>query len=149
MPVIMKILLVLFAVFFSVHASAQAKLLGRSRSEIENKVRNDPYPGNQITDSTISYFLPGEDQSFIRVTCHFSEAGKCNMVVVHSSHTRAYRQYLATVLAERKYRWRKINGNQYVSKFSKRMLLETDPDFSINRFRILPTSWTRKTYRML
>ena len=145
----MKILLVLFAVFFSLDTCAQAKLLGRSRSEIENKVRNDPYPGYQITDSTISYFIPGDDQLFIRVICHFSEAGKCNMIVVSSSYPPAYREYLAAVLAEKKYKWRKINGNQYVSKFRKRLLLETDPDLSINQFRILPTSWTRKTYRML
>jgi hypothetical protein len=145
----MKLLHLLPGILLSGHLHSQILLLGHPKTEIEKKLSADPGTGVTSYDSTISYNLPAGNQGYITIICHFSTEEKCSMLSFTSVDSLAYRDYFSSVIKDQKYRWRKINGNQYVSKFSKRLLLETDPDKSKRSFRILPAQWTRKTYKLI
>lgn len=132
------------------HAADAQTILGKSREEIEKKLQ-ERYSKDSLysTDSTISHSPFPDNQSFLKYTYHFSPAGKFRWLTVASSSDSLFRATRDRVLSEKKYRWKKINGNQYVSKYSKKLLFETDPDIKKNSFKIIRTSWKRKTYRLL
>jgi hypothetical protein len=143
----MKFTYVLLATVISFDLQGQIPLLGSPKAEIEKKLSYDIGTGMIATDSTISYNLSTDPQGYIRVTCHFSREENCSMIIYSSDDAGTYAYYLDRVIEDPKYRWRKINGNQYVSKYRKKLLLETDPDPSKQAFRVLPAQWTRETYR--
>ncbi len=150
LPINMKQILTLFFMLVILVPAGAQKYIGKNREEIEKIIR-EINPNGVITgsDSILILSTSPDHQTNINFTCHFSPGGKCRIESYSSVCNSCYRDLLAMTLGQKKYRWKKINGNQYISKYRSRLLLETDPDPGKNSFRIIQTSWTRKIYKML
>ena len=142
----MKLVILSLLLCFSVQSFAQ-EYIGDKPSEImEKRLKQVPATEFSKTDSTLSFTDSQTDTRFIY---DFNTAGICDMEIVTTTCKSCYEKRMDSILHEKKYRWKKINGNQYVSKFRKKLLLETEPDPNRKSYRVIKTSWTRKTYRML
>ena len=79
----------------------------------------------------------------------FDKAGKCISEKIVAGCDSCFNKYFQAVLDRKKYEWRKINENQYVSGFAAKMMIEipaNNKDFS---FIILRTSWSKQMYDLL
>ena len=145
----MKIGLLCFALLLSQCILSQ-EWIGEDRDDLTRK-----FPGEnpnaaltQSTDSTLIFKLNADSDEETTITFYFTKKGEVNMEETNSRCRQCLEMRLAAVLAKEKYRWKKINGNQYVSGFSWKLLLELEPE-SGKSFRIIRTGWTRKSYRLL
>ncbi len=147
----MKTILFAFS-FLLLGYSLQAQvLIGRSPRSLPGKFKKYDPVLVSTSDSALKYDLKyssAENQGTITITFYLTEDGKIHTQKISSDCRKCFRAYLNNLLEERKYKWKQINGNQYVSKFSKKLLLETDPEFNPTFF-IVSTSWTRESYKLL
>ena len=60
-----------------------------------------------------------------------------------------YKKYLNDLLNQKEYAWKKINGNQYVSKFASHLMLELPFDKDDFTFTLFRASWTKELYDIL
>ena len=105
----------------------------------------------QRSDSIVEYALhysKNETEAVITARFHLTKNGKIRVQKISTDCLNCFRSYLDDILAQKKYKWKKVNGNQYVSGYSRRLLLETDPE-SKPELMILKTSWSKRSYRIL
>lgn len=101
-------------------------------------------------DSTISMLVKGSGGIQTLFTYRFDgQQGKCKVEEVKASCDSCYKKYLEQVLAQKKYQWKKINENQYISSYAKKRLIELPAENNDFSYMILKTGWTKKLYRML
>jgi hypothetical protein len=103
------------------------------------------------TDSTITLQVKekntGRETNFIY---RFDKNGDCKSEEIKASCDTCFKKYLQDALAIKKYKWKKINENQYVSSFSKKLLIELPYEGSTNfSFMVLQTQWSKKLYRLM
>jgi hypothetical protein len=124
--------------------------VGEDRDDLTRKFpeKNPNASLTQSTDSTMIFNLNVDSEEETTITFYFTKKDEVGMEETKSRCRQCLEMRLAAVLAKEKYRWRKINGNQYISRFSWKLLLEVEPE-SGNSFRIIRTGWTRKSYRLL
>jgi hypothetical protein len=53
------------------------------------------------------------------------------------------------LLAKEKYVWKKINENQYISKFEDKIMIELPTENKSNSITIIRTDWTKILYDIL
>jgi hypothetical protein len=85
----------------------------------------------------------------IEICLRLNKSDKCIMEKILAASVTDYRHYLQSVVTDDKYEWKKINENQYVSKFDQYLMLETPPNNDVNSFTILRTKWTKEMYKLL
>jgi len=79
----------------------------------------------------------------------FSTSGICRSEKVIANCDSCFKKFLDIALAEKKFEWKKINENQYVSKYSARRMIELSPDNQAFYYTILRTNWNRELYALL
>ncbi len=57
--------------------------------------------------------------------------------------------YLQQVLDKKNFGWKKINENQYISRFADNLMIELSADAAIHSFSVLRVDWTRELYDLL
>lgn len=100
-------------------------------------------------DSTIVYSYQDKEAQPVDFIYGFNKAGKCWFEKVTAGCDSCFRKYLSALLAQKKYEWKKINENQYISRYADQLMIElpgNDKDYS---FTILHTEWNREVYDML
>jgi hypothetical protein len=101
------------------------------------------------TDSTVSMLVKepgGRNTTFI---FRFDKKGKCQSEEIIASCDSCYKKYLQAALDQKKYKWKKINENQYISSYSKKKMIELPPEKNDFSYTILRTEWSKKLYRLL
>ncbi len=101
------------------------------------------------TDSSISVTVKGTDGNPVSYIYRFDRSGKCISERVMTACESCYKDLLQAQLKRKQYEWKKINENQYVSKFEDRMTIELPVEKSEYYFTILSTNWTRTLYDLL
>lgn len=79
----------------------------------------------------------------------FNKKGRCWSEKIIAGCDSCFTKYLYGVLDQKKYGWKKINENQYVSNYVDRMMLEFPPENKDFSYVILRTAWTKELYRLL
>jgi hypothetical protein len=79
----------------------------------------------------------------------FDKAGKCISEKIVAGCDSCFNKYFQAVLDRKKYEWRKINENQYISGFAAKMMIELPPDSKNFSFTILRTDWSKEMYDLL
>jgi hypothetical protein len=79
----------------------------------------------------------------------FDKAGKCKSEKIMAGCDSCFTKYFQAVLDRKKFEWKKINENQYVSNFAAKMLIELPGDDKNFSFIILRTDWTKEMYDLL
>jgi len=79
----------------------------------------------------------------------FDKKGICTGETIITRCDSCYNGLLASILAKEKYQWKKINENQYISRFEDNRMIEIFPDEKERHFSILQVDWNREIYDML
>jgi predicted metal-dependent hydrolase len=103
----------------------------------------------KITDTTLAIEVTSPALKIADFMYHFDAAGKCSYENVNTYCIACFKKYLDGVLNRKKYKWKKINENQYISKYSSKMMLELPAEENKLSYRILRTNWTRELYNLL
>ena len=101
------------------------------------------------TDTAIVLAIKGSNTLPADFIYRFDKAGKCMSEKVITDCDSCLNKYFQAVLALKKYEWRKINENQYISGFAARMLIELPADSKDYYFTILRTDWSKQMYNSL
>jgi hypothetical protein len=121
------------------------------RKILERQVKlNDTLKIDLIeSDSNMVYSIHDPKLQPMDFIYQFDDKAKCNSETIIAYCDSCYLKFLNNVLAKEKYGWIRLNGNQYASKFSERLLLEILTKDSTYSFRLVRTNWTKTLYRML
>jgi len=136
-------------------AGFSQNFIGKSKASVmkhlqQQQTRNDSLAITLIhTDSTITYKVPAGKTQAADFVYEFGPDGKCRMEKVRASCDSCFKKYLQRALDQKKYKWKKINDNQYVSKYSKRRMIELPAEGNDFSFTILRTGWSKKLYAIL
>ena len=100
------------------------------------------------TDSTITILVKTSSlpADFIY---GFDKAGKCISEKVIARCDSCINKKLQSALKIGKYGWKKINENQYVSKFEEKMMIELPVESNEYYYTILRMDWTKTLYNIL
>lgn len=90
---------------------------------------------------------PGDQQT--EIIYSFDSLGKCiREKVIASCDTCIYAK-LQSILSIQSYKWKKINENQYVSRFEDRLMIELSINKQEHSFYIHRMEWTQLLYDIL
>jgi hypothetical protein len=129
--------------------------LGKSRTEVVSSLKkfvaNNPSmePKLNETDSTID--LTVKDPKFLTTSFSytFDSTGTCVIEKVRSACDACRGYWLKAVLDKKDYDWKKINGNQYISKFTNQVLIEIPIEDKDYTFMMFKAQWSKEMYDML
>ena len=95
------------------------------------------------------------DSILVRVTNQtqfiyvFDKKGLCITETVNTRCDSCHDGYLKLILDKTKYAWKKINENQYISRFEDNMMIELFPEGEIRTISVLRADFTRELYDLL
>jgi hypothetical protein len=146
-----RVLLILILFPFSVRSQG---FINKNRPFVKEQLERQVWADNRAriveSDSTFSINYPEQGELRTTFTYTFDNNGYCKAEYINASCDSCYQKYLKNVLSQKtRFRWRELNANQYVSKYSAKLLLEVTPEAKAYSYRILRTSWTRKQYKLL
>lgn len=101
------------------------------------------------TDSTLTITKTDADKNREEALLEFDEAGKCRSELRTFNCDHCFKQELEALLGIDKYKWKKINENQYISKFEENLMIELPTENKTNSFSIIRTNWSKLLYDML
>lgn len=129
-------------------AEAQS-YIGKTRSKVIKELHNIMPDGYVTEDSVlkIAYVDPGSGN--VEKLFKFDKSGKCYSEKVKASCESCFNALLNSVLQSKKYEWKKINENQYISKYSEFMMIELPVEPGDYSFHVFHTEWNKELYRML
>lgn len=128
--------------------------IGKTMNEIKKALQKkagknlNPSATVHSTDTTITFTVKEEgkaaDFSYV-----FDKNGKCLLEMVKAADDKSYQFYLNETLAEKDFEWKKINENQYVSKFSDFLMIELPGEILPNQFNVFRTEWSKEMYELV
>lgn len=148
-----QILLVLLLLISATGFSQQ--YINKSKSDVKKKLDKSPVNLDGIstriteTNSSITRNLQGPGEISTDEVYLFDSSGKCSSEKIISNCDSCFDRLLKAVLDQKKYEWKLINANQYVSKFSAGLFLEMQGVNNIYSFTILRTNLDKKMYDFL
>ena len=129
--------------------------INKSRAQVKKElneytIRNDSLNASITeTDTAIVLSVKGKETLVADFIYRFDKAGKCMSEKVITDCDSCFTKYFQAVLNRKKYEWRKINENQYISSFAAKMLIELPADSKDFYFTILRTDWSKQMYNLL
>lgn len=95
------------------------------------------------------YTSGGQGDQQTEIIYSFDSLGKCiREKVIASCDTCIYAK-LQSILSIQSYKWKKINENQYVSRFEDRLMIELSVNKQEHSFYIHRMEWTQLLYDIL
>lgn len=79
----------------------------------------------------------------------FDKKGLCTTETVNTRCDSCHDGYLKKILDKTRYAWKKINENQYISRFEDNMMIELFPEGEIRTISVLRADFTRELYDLL
>jgi hypothetical protein len=147
----MKLFLLFTLSLFSLAGPVAAQeLINMSYSKAETALKK-AYPGTTGQPSV----YPRKDSILVQVNnltqliYVFDEKGLCLTETTITRCDSCHDAYLKVVLDKKKYNWKKINENQYISRFEDNLMIELFPEGEIRSFSVLRTDFTRELYDLL
>ncbi|MBL7725589.1 MAG: hypothetical protein JNK27_15680 [Chitinophagaceae bacterium] len=117
------------------------------------KKKFQPAGNNQATISLLKdtvKVIPADNRANEPVYIYlFDESGRCKSETIMTRCDSCLTGLLQAALAQKKYEWKKINENQYISKFEDKLMIELPPENPNHSFSFLRVEWTRKLYDLL
>ncbi len=101
------------------------------------------------TDTTLVLNITGTTTQQASFVYFFDKQGKCRLQKTIAGCDSCINKYLQEALGQDKYKWRKINENQYISSFEDKLMIETPADGKEFSFMILRTDWSKILYDMI
>lgn len=149
-------LLLTFIISFlwtNVYCQKDNNMTGYSKSllkkNLERYIVENNFKNSTIQESDTTLLSSIKDSTFYanEFYYHFDKSGKCDEERKISKSSNCLTGYLNGVLSDTEYKWNKINDRLYLSKFSKRRIVElVDDGTSSPYIRITKVDWSRTEY---
>ena len=120
--------------------------INQSREEAKKELQKDKSGKLMETDSSL--VMTAIDKSWV-IVYGFDEAGQCQSERIQAGCDACFSRLLKDVLSYKKYHWKKVNENQYISDFDSKRMIELPVDEADKVIVILRTNWTKELYRLL
>lgn len=106
---------------------------------------------SNITESKneLIYTIKGQGKEKTEIIYSFDSLGKCNREKISGDCDTCISAKLQSILRIDTYGWKKINENQYVSRFEDRLMIELSVNKNDHSFYIHRMSWTQILYDIL
>lgn len=101
------------------------------------------------TDSTIVMKIRGTNTIEADHIYSFDKSGKCSSEKTITWCDSCHEKLLQSLLADKKYKWKKINMNQYISSFETGVFVEIQIMDNTWSFTVFRTNLGRKMYDFL
>lgn len=101
------------------------------------------------TDSTILISEATPEKTFKENLLHLNKTGICKSETINFNCDSCYKNELERILLIEKYSWKKINENQYISKFEENLLLELPTEDKSKKISIIWMDWNKILYDLL
>lgn len=143
--IILFLLLVPFAGF-------SQNFIGKSKARVKKELQEQITKNDTLSitltdrDSVLVYSVKDPKTFPVDFLYDFDRDGKCQSEKVLAGCEACYNRYLQAALGQKKYEWKKINGNQYVSKYSAQMMIELPAEKTDYSYTIIRTNWTKEMY---
>lgn len=144
------------AIMLAPFSGSSQNFIGKTYKEVKKKLKRYQKSTDsflvKITDSAeyIKMSVLGRDNNTADFVYGFDDKGKCKSEKVIAYCDSCYKKYLDAVLAEKKYGWKKINMNQYISSFEHHLMIELPVIEDKSLFYIiLRTNWIKETYEIM
>lgn len=151
----MRKIVVLLALFVPAIAFSQ-KYFDKNRADVKKElekyisINKNINPVLSETDSSLIISVDEADGKSTRFIYGFDKGtDKCIIQRTLAGCDSCYKKYLNNLLGQKEYGWKKLNGNQYVSKFASHLLLELPFENSERYFTLFRASWTKELYDIL
>ena len=126
--------------------------LDKSRSDLKKELENwaKTVKGSfKETDSSLLLTSIDTRLGEIQETSRFDKNNKCTSQTFKATCDSCMQGLLSRLLSRKSYQWKKINENQYVSRFEDRILLELPIDPGDYSFTVFRAQWTKELYDLL
>ncbi|HUR65237.1 MAG TPA: hypothetical protein VMZ03_02700 [Chitinophagaceae bacterium] len=145
--------LFLISLFLPLTMTAQ-EYLGKTRAELRTELHKYTTTSGKaqiLTETDSTLVISPKDDAIRPVTYIYSldKKGKCIYEKIITTCKECFEESLQLVLSKNQYEWKKINENQYVSKYDAHVLLELPPDDNLYYLTIFPMNWTRELYELM
>jgi hypothetical protein len=143
-------LLLLFSVFALAGPAVAQEFINLPYSKAETALKK-AYPGTPGQPAV----YPKKDSILVQVNTKtqliyvFDEKGLCFTETTITRCDSCHDSYLKILLDKKKFAWRKINENQYISRFEDNMMIELFPEGEIRTISVLRAGFTRELYELL
>ena len=107
------------------------------------------YPGARLPAQWKGDSLQAVIADSITAAFVFDAEGLCEAEIFICESGSRFTRQLEAILAKKKYAWKRLNENQFISRFEDGLLLEISPEPPLHSFAILRTGWTREVYDLL
>lgn len=149
----MRTIFLIFLFVLPIHLFSQG-FIGKNKRYVKKYLqkearKNDTHITITDQDSILLYSIRDERYRPVDFIYRFNNAGRCSYQKVMAGCDSCLQKYLKEVLDRKKYEWKKINENQYVSKYSEFLILELPVEKDDFSYVILKAGWNRESYRML
>jgi hypothetical protein len=139
---------VYFSILISTSASAQ-HYIGMSFSEIAKSFKEEK-GYKMANDGTLLTFTYTDSLSgTVQLKFRFDGYGKCFFEEYVASCDSCINHLLTRTLAAEKFGWKKINENQYVSKYKEFLMIELPVEQGDHSFAVFRTEWNKDSYKLL
>ncbi len=143
---------ILLAFLLLPFATLAQERLDKSRSDLKNELQQGAKAMKgtfKETDSSLVYILNDTRLGEVQMIYQFDKKGKCSSETFKATCDSCIKGLLTRMLSRSSYEWKKINENQYVSKFSDRILLELPVEPDDYSFTLFRAQWTKEVYDLL
>jgi hypothetical protein len=129
--------------------------IGKNKKQVKKFLQQQITKNDSLTitltdnDSVILYSIKAGKVLPADFVYGFTNAGKCRLEKVTAECDSCYQKFLRTVLEQKKYGWKKINENQYISKYAARLMIELPAESKELSYTILRTKWSKQLYNQL
>lgn len=131
------------------------KYINKKKAEVEKELAQYIKENKSInatlseTDTSLALNIAGTATQQASFVYFFDKEDKCRLQKTTANCDSCITKYLQEALQQEKYKWRKINENQYISSFEHKLMIETPADGKEFSFMILRTDWSKILYDMI
>jgi len=150
-----RILFTLIIMMIGLHASSQYVGWWKSilREDMKRIIKKNSYKNSFIVE-TDSFLLLSLKDSTVVVPVdfyyHFNKSNTCDMAKTINHCSFCLSKFWDGILSNSKYKWQKNNANKYLSKFSKKRMIEIiDAKISCPYIKMTRVKWSRSEYNAL
>jgi hypothetical protein len=130
--------------------------IGKNKAEVKNELQNQKKGSDSLSisisdkDSALILTQKKGGNSATDFVYGFDKSGICQSEkVISYGCDSCFYKLLKKVLDQTKYEWKKLNENQYVSKYAAKMMLEVQGENIPLSYSILRTQWNEEFYKMI
>lgn len=148
-PLIQVILFISFTTLASLSIRAQ-EFIGKNKTSLVDKLNKQAGKSMAVStkDSLLIISYSNDAGSFQKILS-FDEAGNCKAEKYLTASADNYKVLLESLIAEKKFEWKKLNENQYVSRFKDQLMIELPVKKDDHSFTVFYAGWTPELYKML